>query len=240
MKNVLGNVALNKILSIIKRDLSHKVDYTNELSEDDVRQLWNDVTGDQIPNILSLQHNHDELYSKLNHLHDDRYSLKDHNHDGSYYIKSQVNENFANINHVHDIYYRKNEVNANFSNINHSHGNYSQNGHTHDEIYYSKQEVDTKFLMKRCKRMPDNYVMNCDDFLTPGFYHLGVLSSTPAKNAPPNNVGDYLAYAFCDNYPFQVLLTVSPRDTAHMYIGRFWNREFIGWGVINFDKSNED
>ena len=187
MKNVLGNVALNKILSIIKRDLSHKVDYTNELSEDDVRQLWNNVTGDQIPNILSLQHNHDERYSKLNHLHDDRYSLKDHNH---------------------------------------------------DERYYSKQEVNTNFLKARCKRIPDNYVMNCDDFLTPGFYHLGVLSSTPAKNAPPNNVGDYLVYAFCDNYPFQVLLAVSPRDTAHMYIGRFWNREFTGWGVINFDKDN--
>ena len=62
MKTFISRDTLNKFISIIKRDLSHKVDYTNELSEDDVRQLWNDVTGDQIPNILSLQHNHDELY----------------------------------------------------------------------------------------------------------------------------------------------------------------------------------
>ena len=69
MKTFLSKHTLHKILSLIKLDLSHKVDSRDQLTEDDVRLIWNEVTGKDIPNILSLQHNHDDLYSKLDHHH---------------------------------------------------------------------------------------------------------------------------------------------------------------------------
>lgn len=99
--------------------------------------------------------------------------------------------------------------------------------------------TDAKFAgLKSMIRLPENYVMNFNDFLGPGFYHLGSLAQSPAGNAPDLNVGDYKVVAFNDNSQFQVLVMLSPRDTAHMYIGRFWAGTFTGWGVINFDKLN--
>ena len=95
MKTFLSKHTLHKILSLIKLDLSHKVDSRDQLTEDDVRLIWNEVTGKDIPNILSLQHNHDDLYSKLDHNHDTVYSKLNHNHvhnhDERYYTEAEVN-----------------------------------------------------------------------------------------------------------------------------------------------------
>ena len=79
-KYFIGKNTLNKILSIIKKDLNKRIHEDNESSDDDVRRIWNDVTGADIPNVNALSHNHDELYALLSHLHDERY-----------YTESEVN-----------------------------------------------------------------------------------------------------------------------------------------------------
>ena len=107
MKTFLSKHTLHKILSLIKLDLSHKVDSRDQLTEDDVRLIWNEVTGKDIPNILSLQHNHDDLYSKLDHNHNSLYSTINHNHDNKYSSISHNHDTvYSKLNHNHDNLYR--------------------------------------------------------------------------------------------------------------------------------------
>lgn len=76
-KTYSGNDTLKKVLALIKNELSGKVNYKDQLTEDDVRRIWNDITGEQLPNTGVLFHNHDDLYSKLDHTHDEKYYTKE-------------------------------------------------------------------------------------------------------------------------------------------------------------------
>ena len=98
-------------------------------------------------------------------------------------------------------------------------------------------EIDAKFAgLKHPISLGENYVMNCTDFTSTGFYHIGSLAKNPTGNVPENNCGDYNVIAISTNYAYQVLIALTPRDAARMYIGYFWDRRFTGWRTIYTDE----
>lgn len=98
-------------------------------------------------------------------------------------------------------------------------------------------QLDAKFAgLKYPIELGENYVMNCADFSVPGIYHISSLTESPSGNAPEINSGDYNIISLSSNFWFQILIMLSPRINAHMYIGKFWNGVFSGWSVVNVDK----
>lgn len=82
--------------------------------------------------------------------------------------------------------------------------------------------------------------MNCDDFDRTGFYNIGSIKNK--EEAPDNDVGDYKVLCLNHNKNFQTMLLSSPRYNDRLYIGRFWEREFLKWDMVSLvrDLYNEN
>lgn len=104
----------------------------------------------------------------------------------------------------------------------------------HNQNKIGSLELKTN-LIEFEKFLGENYVMNYNDFPTPGFYHIASLSGYPDGNAPSTNVGDYHCVAFYPNPYFQTMLMISPRETTKVYFGSFWNKVFGKWKTLTLE-----
>lgn len=90
----------------------------------------------------SIIHEHDE-YAEVNHLHDE-YALYSHNHDMYSPLNHNHDEKYALINHVHDNYATISLVDE----LAEAMANKADSSHSHNDVYYTEAEVDSKLANK--------------------------------------------------------------------------------------------
>lgn len=61
-RKYLGEKSLKDLIDFIKGDLNEKINTKDHITEDKTIEIWNSITGAEIPNANSLIHNHNELY----------------------------------------------------------------------------------------------------------------------------------------------------------------------------------
>ena len=79
----------------------------------------------------------------------------------------------------------------------------------------------------------ENYVLNVNDFISPGLYRCDSLATSPSGNMPEINNGDFYIWRM-DNgdAAFATILLFSPRISDVFYIGHFWESVWQGWKKI--------
>ena len=61
-RKYLGEKSLKDLIDFIKGDLNEKINTKDHITEDKTIEIWNSITGADIPNANSLVHTHDERY----------------------------------------------------------------------------------------------------------------------------------------------------------------------------------